>query len=170
MATQVIATNAVFTAPRKSLEAMAAERNLSLFAQQQRARRGPTPEVFFVKRFDNSRLVKTADPERVREMRTFACAMAILFALVMAYGWQHFSSIEVGYRVESEKQQVMQLEEQNRQLRLTEAQLADPARIDRMARQLGLAAPLPGQVVRPDASLDQNGPVMAKMMPAVPLR
>lgn len=170
MATQVIATNGVFTAPRRSLEAMAAERNLSLFAQQQRARRGPTPEVFFVKRFDNSRLVKAADPQRVREMRTFACAMAILFALVMVYGWQHFSSIEYGYRVESEKQQLTQMEEQNRQLRLTEAQLADPARIDRMARQLGLDAPQPGQVVRPDASLDQNGPVMAKMTPAVPLR
>lgn len=170
MATQVIATNGIITAPRQSAEAIAAERNLSLFAQQQRARRGPTPEVFFVKRFDNSRLVKAADPQRVREMRTFACAMAVLFALVMVYGWQHFSSIEYGYRVESEKQQLTQLEEQNRQLRLTEAQLADPARIDRMARQLGLDAPQPGQVVRPDASLDQNGPVMAKMTPADPLR
>jgi len=170
MATQVIASNGMMTAPRRRVEAMAAERNLSLFAQQQRARRGPTPEVFFVKRFDNSRLVKAADPQRVREMRTFACAMAVLFALVMVYGWQHFSSIEVGYRVESEKQQVIQLEEQNRQLSLTEAQLADPARIDRMARQLGLEAPQPGQVVRPDASLDGNGPVMAKMTPAIPFR
>ncbi len=62
--------------PRQSVEAMAAERNLSLFAQQQRARRGPTPEVFFIKRLDNSRLVKAADPVRVREMRIFTCAMA----------------------------------------------------------------------------------------------
>ena len=170
MATQVIATNGMMTATRKSAEMSAAERNLSLFAQQQRARRGPTPEVFFAKRFDNSRLVKAADPQRVREMRTFACAMAMLFALVMVYGWQHFCSIEYGYRVESEKQQVVQLEEQNRQLRLTEAQLADPARIDHMARQLGLDEPRPGQVVRPDASLDQSGPVMAKMTPALPLR
>lgn len=170
MATQVIATTGMMTASRKSVEATAAERNLSLFVQQQRARRGPTPEVFFVKRFDNSRLVKAADPQRVREMRSFACAMAMLFALVMVYGWQHFSSIEYGYRVESEKQQVIQLEEQNRQLRLTEAQLGDPARIDRMARQLGLDTPRPGQVVRPDASVDSNGPVMAKMTPAAPLR
>jgi len=44
----------------------------------------------------------------------------------------------IRYRVESEKQQLSQLEEQNRQLRLTEAQLGDPARIDTMARQLGL--------------------------------
>src|SRR5579883_3655553 len=99
MATQVIATNGIITAPRQSAEAIAAERNLSLFAQQQRARRGPTPEVFFVKRFDNSRLVKAADPQRVKEMRTFACAMALLFGLIMIYGWQHLSSIEYGYRI-----------------------------------------------------------------------
>src|ERR1700761_9149902 len=153
MATQVITTQGLFESGRKSAEEMAVERNLSLLAQQQRARRGPTPEVFFVKRFDNSRLVKAADPQRMREMRGFACAMAFLFALVMMYGWQHFCSIEYGYRVESEKQQVVQLEEQNRQLRLTEAQLADPARIDHMARQLGLDEPRPGQVVRPDASM-----------------
>src|ERR1700743_469283 len=170
MATQVIATNGMMTATRKSAEMSAAERNLSLFAQQQRARRGPTPEVFFVKRFDNSRLVKAADPQRVREMRTFACAMAMLFALVMVYGWQHFCSIEIGYRVESEKQQVVQMEEQNRQLRLTEAQVADPARIDRMAQELGLDPPRPGQVGRPDASVDGNGPVMAKMTSAPALR
>jgi cell division protein FtsL len=148
---------------------MAAERNLSLFAQQQRARRGPTPEVFFVKRLDNSRLVKAADPQRVREMRSFACAMALLFVLIMVYGWQHFSSIEYGYRVETEKQQVQQMEEQNRQLRLSEAQLADPARIDRMAHQYGLDAPRPGQVVHPDASMDANAPVLAQMTPAMPV-
>jgi len=170
MATQVIATNGMMLTSRKGAEMTAEELNLSLFAQQQRARRGPTPEVFFVKRFDNSRLVKAADPQRVREMRSFACAMAMLFALVMVYGWQHFCSIEYGYRVESEKQQVVQLEEQNRQLRLTEAQLGDPARIDRMARQFGLDAPRPGQVVRPDASVDANGPVLAQMTPALPVR
>lgn len=170
MATQVIATNGFTMAGRRNVEAMAAERNLSLFAQQQRARRGPTPEAFFVKRFDNSRLVKAADPQRVREIRSFACAMAFLFALVMIYGWQHFCSIEYGYRVESEKQQVEQLDEQNRQIRLTEAQLADPARIDRIARQHGLEAPRPGQVVHPDASVESNGPVVAQMHPAIPLR
>src|SRR5271155_2999042 len=170
MATQVIATNGIMTAPRKNVEAMAAERNLSLFAQQQRARRGPTPEVFFVKRFDNSRLVKAADPVRVKEMRTFACAMALLFGLIMVYGWQHLSSIEYGYRIESEKQQIQLLDDQNRQLRLTEAQLGDPARIDQMARQLGLTAPRPGQVVRPDATPDPNAPVLAEAAPAPVIR
>ena len=144
------------------------ERNEALMAAQQRARRGPTPEVFFVKRFDNSRIVKAADPARAREMRTFACAMALLFGLIMIYGWQHLSSIEYGYRIESEKQQIQQLEEQNRQLRLTEAQLGDPARIDQAARHLGLTAPRPGQVVRPDATADPNAPALAQVTPVLP--
>jgi len=98
---------------------------------------------------------------RVREMRTFTAAMTVLFVFVMVYGWQHFSAIEYGYRVEAEKQLRTSLEEQNRQLRLTEAQLCDPHRIDRMARQLGLDAPRPGQVVRGDNAFDANAPVVA---------
>jgi cell division protein FtsL len=134
-------------------------------AIERRARRGPTPEVFFTKRIDNSRLVKAQCPERTREMRSFARAMAMLFMLVMFYGWQHFSSIESGYRVEGEKQQLLQLQEQNRQLRLTEAQLGDPARIDRMARRLGLDSPRPGQVVRPEMPLPDEASVLAEARP-----
>jgi cell division protein FtsL len=168
MATQVINAPAGFETSRRSNIERMLERNQALMAAQQRARRGPTPEVFFVKRFDNSRLVKAADPVRVKEMRIFACAIAMLFALIMSYGWQHLSSIEYGYRIESEKQQLQQLEEQNRQLRLSEAQLGDPARIDQMARQLGLTSPQPGQVVRPDASSDPNAPALAQATPLLP--
>jgi cell division protein FtsL len=167
MATQALAAPTGFESVRRSND-WVRERNLTLLAAQQRARRGPTPEVFFVKRFDNSRIVKAADPVRVKEMRLFASAMAVLFGLIMMYGWQHLSSIEYGYRIESEKQQMQQLEEQNRQLRLSEAQLGDPARIDQMARQLGLTAPQPGQVVRPDATADPNAPALAEATPMLP--
>ena len=167
MATQALAAPTGFESVRRSND-WVRDRNLSLLAAQQRARRGPTPEVFFVKRFDNSRIVKAADPVRVKEMRLFASAMAVLFGLIMMYGWQHLSSIEYGYRIESEKQQMQQLEEQNRQLRLSEAQLGDPARIDQMARQLGLTAPQPGQVVRPDATADPNAPALAEATPMLP--
>ena len=169
MATQAIAQG-IFELDRSNRhrEERLTDRNAQLFAAQQRARRGPTPEVFFAKRFDNSRLVKAADPQRAREMRSFACAMAMMFVLVLFYGWQHFSSIEYGYRVEAQKQQVQSLEEQNHQLSLTQAQLSDPARIDRMARQLGLEAPQPGQVVRPDAVSDPNAPALAEATPLLP--
>jgi cell division protein FtsL len=138
-----------------------AERNRELFETQRARRRGPTPEMFFAKHLDNTRLVKADDPERQREVRTFTMVMTLLFALTMVYVWQHFSAIEVGYRVEAQKQQVELLREQNRQLRLTEAQLSDPGRIDQIARQLGLNEPTPGQVVRPDGS-GGTAPVLAQ--------
>jgi cell division protein FtsL len=136
-------------------------RNRELYETQRRARRGPTPEVFFAKHIDNSRIVKADDPERRREMRTFTAVMSVLFLLVMVYVWQHFSAIEIGYHVEAQKMQVEQLREQNRQLRLSEAQLTDPGRIDRVARQLGLNEPQPGQVVRPEGG-DPTAAVLAQ--------
>src|SRR5580698_10304352 len=111
--------------------ARVAERNAELLAQQAlRRRRMRTPEFYFAKHFDNSRLVKAADPVRVREMRVFSAAVTVLFSLIMVYGLQHFYAIESGYRVESEKLAVDQLREENRQLRLSEAELTRPERID----------------------------------------
>ena len=141
------------------------ERNLSLLAAQQRARRGPTPEVFFAKKIDNSRLKKVSDPQRSKEMRSFTTAMGLLLCLVLIYGWQHLSAIEYGYSIASQKQELRKLEESNYHLRLTEAQLNSPARIDRLANQLGLAAPAPGQVVRPDGSVASNSSVLAEATP-----
>src|SRR5579875_2485342 len=140
-----------------------AERNRELFEQQRSRRRGPTPEMFFTKHIDNSRIVKADDPERRREMRTFTVVMSLFFLLTMVYVWQHFTAIEVGYKIEAQKTQVEQLREQNRQLRLTEAQLSDPGRIDRIAKQLGLDTPLPGQVVRPDGLAVGAQPVLAQV-------
>ena len=160
MATQAIAAQTM-TGIGRSTE-WVEEHNALLMAAQRRGRRGPTPEALFTKRIDNSRLVKAADPARAREMRSFAYAMAFLLSLALVYGWQHFSAIEYGYRMEAEKQQLAQMEEQNRELRLTQAQLADPARIDAMARNLGLTVPHPGQVVRPSATTEGNSAVMAE--------
>ncbi|MGA9671188.1 MAG: cell division protein FtsL [Terracidiphilus sp.] len=149
--------------------ARVAERNAELLAQQAQRRRGVrTPEFHFPRHFDNSRLVKAPDPVRVREMRIFSAAVAVLFSLVMIYGLQHFYAIEGGYRVESEKQMRDQLREENRQLRLSEAQLTQPGRIDLMARQLGLQEPQPGQVVHPMAHADAAAPALAQVTPPTP--
>jgi len=124
--------------------------------------------MFFTKHIDNSRIVKEDDPERRREMRSFTIVTVLFFALTMVYVWQHFSAIEVGYNVEAQKTQVEQLREVNRQLMLTDAQLSDPGRIDRIAKQLGLDEPAPGQVVRPDGSNSMSAPVLAQaQMPAM---
>ncbi|MGD0628821.1 MAG: cell division protein FtsL [Terracidiphilus sp.] len=155
----------------RSLGQRIREKNAELLALQPLRRRGVrTPEFYFARHFDNSRLIKAPDPVRVREMRLFAAAITTLFSLVMIYGLQHFYAIESGYRVEAEKQAVEQLREENRQLRLSEAQLTQPGRIDSMARQLGLAEPAPGQVVHPNTRPDATAPVLARLTPPASAR
>jgi cell division protein FtsL len=125
-----------------------------------------TPEIYFTKSIDNSRLVKIEDPRRTREMRQFGIALACLFLFVMAYAFQHFKAIEYGYKIEALKSQRTSLIEMNRALRLEEASLRDPERIDRMAREMGLQSPQAGQVVRMDTSLPEgSGSVVASLTP-----
>lgn len=166
------AATATLIGSGRSWGARVAERNAELLARQPVCRRGVrTPEFYFARHFDNTRLVKAPDPVRVREMRVFTAAVTVLFSLFMIYGLQHFSAIESSYSVESEKQVLEQLKEENRQLRLAEAQLTQPERIDGMARQLGLAEPQPGQVVHPNARFDASAPVLAQMTaPVQPAR
>src|SRR6202140_1701215 len=104
-----------------------------------------TPEIYFTKAIDNSRLVKVEDPQRSREMRQFGVALACLFLFVMTYAFQHFKAIEYGYKIEAMKSQRESLVEMNRALRLEEASLRDPERIDGMPRRLGMQSPTPAQ-------------------------
>lgn len=125
-----------------------------------------TPEIYFAKPIDNSRLVKVEDFHRSREMKQFSIALGCLFLLVMTFAWQHYKAIEYGYRIESLKTQRDGLMEMNRALRLEEASLRDPERIDNLARRLGLQSPQAGQVIRMDTVLPDAGPpVMASVAP-----
>ncbi len=126
---------------------------------------GVTPEIYFHKPIDNSRLVKVADPVRQREMAMFGYALAVLFVLFLAFCWQHYSAIEYGYKNEALRQTRDQLLEGRRQLQLDEAQLREPWRIDALAQQMGLQAPMAGQVVSLDTNTpaDANTPVMARV-------
>jgi cell division protein FtsL len=125
-----------------------------------------TPEIYFSKTIDNSRLVKVEDPRRVREMRQFGIALGCFFLFVMAYAFQHFKAIEYGYRIETLKSQRDGLIELNHALRLEEASLRDPERIDRLARSLGLESPQAGQVIRMDLSLrEPTAPEVASVAP-----
>jgi cell division protein FtsL len=129
------------------------------------------PEVYFTKPIDNSRLVKVEDAGRSREMRYFSIALCCLFLLVMTYAWQHFKAIEYGYKIESLKTQRDGLAEMNRALRLEEASLRDPERIDTLARRLGLQSPQAGQVIRMDSDLpDANASVLASVVSVISVR
>jgi cell division protein FtsL len=51
-------------------------------------------------------------------------------------------------------------------LRLEEASLRDPERIDKMARELGLQSPQAGQVIRMDTALPEgSAAVVASLTP-----
>ena len=133
--------------------------------RRQRAWTG-TPEIYFAKAIDNSRLVKVEDPRRTRELRQFGIALACLFLFVMAYAFQHFKAIEYGYKIEALKVQRDGIVEANRGLRLEEASLRDPERIDRLAREMGLQSPQAGQVIRMDVSApESSGQVVASLTP-----
>lgn len=124
-----------------------------------------TPEIYFRKTIDNSRLVKVEDPRRAREMKQFGLALCCLFLLVMGYALQHFRAIEYGYKIETLRSTRDNLTEMNRALRLEEASLRDPERIDVKARMLGLQPLQPGQVLRMDTGADTATPVMASATP-----
>jgi len=125
-----------------------------------------TPEIYFAKAIDNSRLVKVEDPQRGRERRQLCAALVLFFLLVFGYAWQHFRAIEYGYQIEAAKRELSGLTEMNRALRLEDASLRNPERIDLLARRIGLTPPEPGQVIRMDAAAgDAQGPVMATAAP-----
>ena len=127
---------------------------------------GATPEVFFAKRIDNSRLVKLDDPQRAREIRMFSIACALFFMVFLTYSWQHFRAIEYGYKIEAQRIEHDHLVEQQRELSLQEASLRDPQRIDVLARRMGLVAPHAGQVVTIDGASDlAQQSVMASVLP-----
>lgn len=120
-------------------------------------RRG-APEIYFSKSIDNSRLVKVADRKRNREMAHFTVAVCALFVLVMVYAWQHFAAIEYGYQIEALKAQRDSYVELNRALRLEEASLRSPERIDILARRLGLDSPQAGQLIRLESAGGEGSP------------
>ena len=133
-------------------------------AAARRSVAGITPEFYFQKTIDNSRVVRTSDPQRRREIRMFSACVVALFLLVMFYAWQHFSSIEYGYKIEGQKAERDRLVEVNRALKLEAASLRDPGRIDALARQMGLESPEPGQVIQMNPD-ETSSPVMASAAP-----
>lgn len=124
---------------------------------------GITPEFYFQKNIDNSRLVRVADPQRQREVRMFSAVVALFFLLAMIYTWQHFRSIEYGYQIEAQKTEHDRLLEMNRTLKLEQASLRDPGRIDVLARKMDLEPPRPGQVVRLDSETSGSTPIVASI-------
>jgi cell division protein FtsL len=121
-------------------------------------------EFFTVKHIDNSRLVRPIAPNRMRECTRLILLGGSLALCAFLYAWQHFETIQLRYQLESLRGERTQSAELNQELKLEVAGLRAPGRIDIIARrQLGLTAPVPGQV----APLDlPPGAVLAEARPA----
>jgi len=104
-------------------------------------------EFYTVKRIDNSRLVRPAAPNRLRECCRLVALGGLLAGVALLYAWQHFQCIQLRYQLEEVKTERAQTAELNQQLKLEVAALRSPMRIDTIARrQLGLSVPVPGQI------------------------
>ena len=126
------------------------------------------PEFYFVKHIDNSRLAREVDPVRRRECYGMLGLGVLAFTFMLVFAWQHFQCVQYGYRIEQLKTQKATLEQWNHQLRLEQASLADPQRIDRLARhELGLASPAPQQIIRVGPDGEPGESVLARNVPAM---
>ena len=104
-------------------------------------------EFHTIKPIDNSRLVRPASPQRLREMTRLLALGGLVALAALFYAWQHFTCIQLRYQLETLKSQRAQAVELNRELKLEVAGLRAPSRIDQIARrQLGLTVPADGQI------------------------
>ena len=110
--------------------------------------RAPFPEIYFRKPIDNSRLRRDVDPAKRRQCYSLLGLGVMVFFFLLLISWQHFQCVRYGYQIQQLRSEQASLEDVNSKLRMEEASLADPQRIDNLARtQLGLAPPQPGQVI-----------------------
>jgi cell division protein FtsL len=121
-------------------------------------------DFYTVKHIDNSRLVRLVAPNHLRECARVVLLGGLIALCAFLYAWQHFETIQLRYELESLRSERAQATELNQELKLEMAGLRAPERIDLIARrQLGLTAPVTGQVAPMD--LPPNA-VMAEARPA----
>jgi hypothetical protein len=112
-------------------------------------------EFHTVKRIDNSRLVRPAEPMRVQGCYRTAGWGALIAVFLMFYVYQHFRCIDLSFHLEDLRSRQTKMSALNSELRLEIEGLRDPRRIDVIARrQLGLTEPLPTQVQEYEAPAD----------------
>jgi len=110
--------------------------------------RATLPDVYYLKPIDNSRLRREVDGGTRRECYCLLGLGVIVFLFLLVFAWQSFAFVRDGYQVETARTEREALQGWNRQLRLEHAALADPQRIDALAKKdLGLALPQPQQVI-----------------------
>jgi cell division protein FtsL len=111
-------------------------------------------EIYYVKPIDNSRLAPVMDPRAPRQYASILLVALGILAVILFSAWQRYTGLADGYKLEALQKQKQTIQENNRKLRLEEASLVNPMRIDTIARNDLRMAPLaPSQVMRETAPL-----------------
>lgn len=74
------------------------------------------------------------------------CALVLTFGAVF-YVWQRYQYIKLGFEVNNLRREKARMEEIIDPLEVEAAYLSSPARLEALARELGLKEPKPAQVV-----------------------
>ena len=111
-------------------------------------RRFPNDDVFFfVKKIDNSRVVRESDPAagRVcwRLIGSSVAGVVLLIAILLPSLYGHIA----GYKIEALRQERQRLEIQRSALELEESKMVSPARLEELARRQQFIDPAPQRVV-----------------------
>jgi hypothetical protein len=118
-------------------------------------------DIFFhVKKIDNSRVVRAADPqarEACWKLIGSVVAAAVLLIAVLLPGAY---SLLAGFQIQTLRQEANRLANERVSLELKEADLLSPARMEEMARAQQFVDPAPQKVVyldgQPDFQVAQN--------------
>jgi cell division protein FtsL len=106
-------------------------------------------EIYYIKPIDNSRWSPAPNPREPRYYAVLLFAAAALLGSGMFFAHERYQGRQNGYSLERLEQQKSALLEANRKLSLEQASLADPLRIDSIARnQLGMTTLAPQQIYR----------------------
>lgn len=140
----------VETAPRESERKVGATAPLRPYANED--------VYFYVKRIDNRRLVRQADPQARRVCWKMIGSVGVAAGLIIGVLLPGAYSLMAGYRLQALQQESSRLATERAALELREVQLVSPARMEELARQQQFIDPEPEKVVYLDS---KDGPSMA---------
>lgn len=122
--------------------------------------------VYYDREIDNSHLVPQPDPAQKGNCGRLMGLGAVFFAVLFSIGMIHFKCVHYGYEIAQLQAERTKLDEANQKLRLDQALLSNPQRIDELARQdLALAPAQPQQLIHMGGTGAANSPAS----PAAPV-
>ncbi|HET9767177.1 MAG TPA: cell division protein FtsL [Thermoanaerobaculia bacterium] len=96
----------------------------------------------------NRYLVRQRDRRRMRELGRVGVAVLVVGLALLGYTWVHLELLGSGYRVDGLETKLHELERRERHLRLEEAYLSSPQRVEaRASKELGMKPPELAQLV-----------------------